>query len=115
MAERVEVYAGNRMTAQVICSALQGDGIDARLFSEGYNAAYPLTVGAIGEGRISVPETDRDRALEIIRAVDSEAEASEADPGEARSRLHPAYYWVAFAILVISLVSWVISGFPTTP
>jgi hypothetical protein len=65
----VEIYRSNRVDADMMRSVLQGSGIRAVLASVGQSAAYPLTVGALGEGRVFVATDDVERARDVIRAA----------------------------------------------
>ena len=65
----VLVYWIDRFRAEVMRSVLEGSGVAAFVAKEGYAAAYPLTVGYIGEGRVKVGEQDTERAADVVRAA----------------------------------------------
>lgn len=76
----VQVYSASHHDAQLIRSLLEGNGIDTVVKNEG-SAAYVVHVGAMGESRVFVPETDAARAVELIKiALQGELELSEGDP-----------------------------------
>ena len=70
-----EVYApGDELEAQLLSENLRGQGIDAQVFSQ-QDHVYPVHVGELGRVRLLVPDQERDRALEMIRAyLDAGAE-----------------------------------------
>ena len=70
----VEVFAASRVEAELVRAALEGHGIPAVLAGEGTAGAYPLTVGALGEGRVLVPEERGQEALEVIGTLEEEDE-----------------------------------------
>lgn len=64
--ELVRVAGG--ITAEVILAALRGNGIHARARGEIIGAVYGLTLDGLGEMTILVPESQLERAREILKA-----------------------------------------------
>jgi hypothetical protein len=108
----VPVYGADRIQADVVRSVLEGSGIPAVVAREGYAEAYPLTVGAIGEGRVMVREEDRERAMEVIQtALQGETELEDSDE-EPWAR--PRWFLVLAAIICIGMLVVIITGsFPS--
>jgi hypothetical protein len=103
----VQVYSTGRIQADLVRSLLEGSGIPATISGEGYSSVYPVTVGAIGEGRVMVRERDRERALEVIAAaVEGELDQEEPSDVPARSTI----LWIAVALVAIVLIAVVIAG-----
>ncbi|HET7483008.1 MAG TPA: hypothetical protein VFK89_09120 [Actinomycetota bacterium] len=116
MSDLVEVWAGNRFTAQLVHSALVANGLEAELDAATSSGAYPVTVGSMGEGRVFVRRDDASEAMTIIRELETEdaaeTDTSEADEDELPRRLNPVWFWVALAILIVSVIVWIVNGFP---
>jgi hypothetical protein len=66
--DRVNVFAGATIEADLVRLHLQEQGIDARLENEnvGTVAPYAAAGGGAGAVRVSVPVTDESRARELI-------------------------------------------------
>jgi len=64
--ELIRVPGG--ITAEVILAALRGNGIDARARGEIIGKVYGLTLDGLGEMSILVPESQLERAREILEA-----------------------------------------------
>lgn len=79
----VEVFRGNHFQAGVIASMLESNGIHVNLVGSGASAAYPLGVGALGEGRVLVLVADEAIARELIGGTSEEAAASDLYEGPA--------------------------------
>jgi hypothetical protein len=99
--EVVTVYAGNPHRAAVVRSAIESSGIPASLVREG-TGSYPVTVGAIGEGRVLVRESDVAAALEIINSVEGDQERM---PRPIKAARRPWWYWAALFIAVVFAVT----------
>jgi hypothetical protein len=93
----VAIYAGNPHEAAVVRSAIEGSGIPASLVREG-TGSYPVTVGAIGEGRVLVRESDVAAALEIMNSVEGDQERK---PRPIKAAGRPWWYWAALFIAVV--------------
>lgn len=103
----VPVYVTNRMHADVIRTLLEGNEIPTIVSKEGYSAAYPLTVGALGEGRVLVREKDRAQALEIISAAEGGDFHIESD---AEDTPWAGRAWWVVGIGIVILVVLIIAG-----
>lgn len=104
----VPVYGADRIQADVVRSVLEGSGIPALVAREGYAEAYPLTVGAFGEGRVMVREQDRDRAMEVIQTA-VRGEAGLEDPDE-EPWTRPTWFLVLTTIICIWVLALIITG-----
>jgi hypothetical protein len=102
----VEVFAASRVEAELVRSALAGHGIPAVLAGEGYSSAYPLTVGALGEGRVLVPEERGQEALEVIGTLEEE----EPEPEVLAAPPSLDLTWLIAIAVVIGIVLLAISG-----
>jgi len=70
----VAVYRGDAVTAAEICSVLGGSGVDARMQTTfGFRASG---------GRVMVPSSQAERALEVLKAYGF---LHEADPSRPRA------------------------------
>lgn len=114
----VPVFAANRYHADVVKSVLEGSGIPAVVVKEGYAEAYPLTVGAIGEGRVLIREQDFDRAREVLAAVD-EGAPTQGPIGDSPTDMpyeRPAWFWVlATVICLLAVVGLILSNMQFPP
>lgn len=108
----VEVYSASHVQADVVRSVLEGSGIPAVVKDEG-SAAYPLTVGAMGEGKVLVRQEDRDRALDVIRGTTEEAAAAERIDDGSSGRRPLWILVVAVIILVLAVHGVLVDGGPT--
>jgi hypothetical protein len=92
----VEVFAASHVEADLVRAALLGHGIPAVLARPDQSAAYPLTVGAMGEGRVLVPEDRGQEALEVIGTLDEDEDEDEAEPEVlAAPKSRDADWWIA--------------------
>jgi hypothetical protein len=73
----VQVFAAGIIEAELVRALLEDNGIEAFLAGD-QSAAYPVTVGAMGEGRVMVRRGDVEVALELIHG----SEESPAGPQE---------------------------------
>ena len=106
----VEVFAASHIEADIVRAALEDHGIPA-VISKGGSAAYPLTVGEMGEGRVLVPEEDGQLALEVIGGLDEEDEVYEEDmgPGIFAERSSKEWtWWVALVVAVAMILLLVV-------
>jgi hypothetical protein len=103
----VAIYAGNPHEAAVVRSAIEGSGIPASLVREG-TGSYPVTVGAIGEGRVLVREADIARALEVMGTKLS-AELTTDESMETAPRSW--WYWSAIATAVVLAIALIFDAF----
>jgi hypothetical protein len=107
----VEVFAASHIEADIVRAALEDNGIQA-VIAKGGTAAYPLTVGEMGEGRVLVPEQDGQAALEIIGTLEPEEEDDfeEAyEPGIFAARTSKEWtWWVALGLAVAMILFLVI-------
>ncbi|MBN1312127.1 MAG: DUF2007 domain-containing protein [Anaerolineae bacterium] len=55
--------------AAVIIARLRDEDIPAQAGPEAAYSAIPVTAGAIGAIRVMVPETEQERALEVLRDI----------------------------------------------
>jgi hypothetical protein len=101
----VAVYMADRMQAELVRAAIEGSGVPAVLFESGYSAAYPLTVGSLGETRVMVREEDREQALDIIAAATGEELSVEADEPTGSTRWFPGVVIVGIAIVLILAIA----------
>ena len=101
----VEVFAASHIEADIVRAALQNNGIPAVIAKEG-SAAYPLTVGAMGEGRVLVPERHGQKALEIIGTLDDEEEFEAEILADPTSKEWT--WWVALGLAVAMILFLVI-------
>ena len=62
----VEVFRGHHLEADIIRAMLEANGIRVSLSGAGTSAAYPLGVGALGEGRVLVLRDDEDAARALL-------------------------------------------------
>lgn len=69
--------------------------------------SYPVTVGAIGEGRVLVRESDVAAALEIINSVEGDQERM---PRPIKAARRPWWYWAALFIAVVFAVTILIDA-----
>lgn len=70
--EYVTVYkAQGKLDAESIKGFLEAQGIPALLDANALGQIYGLTVGDLGEVGVMVPEADRDRARELLMAVEN--------------------------------------------
>jgi hypothetical protein len=68
--ELVLIYTAQGMlTANLIKSLLEAEGIDCLLAQEGVGAAYGLSVGVLGEVKMWVRETDAEEAKKLIEEM----------------------------------------------
>ena len=67
-ADLVEIYRMAPMDADLMRSVLEGSGIPAVVQRAGSAAAYPLTVGDLGDAKLLVP---RDRVQEALLVIDA--------------------------------------------
>ncbi len=103
----VAVYSASRVDADLIRSLLEGNGIPAFVLDE-RSAAYPVSVGALGETRVMVRQQDKDHADEVIAEAMTGHLAVADDhiaPSE-RSRL----LWVFAAVVAVGLVVAIVLG-----
>lgn len=72
--ELVEIYrgGGGPPHAAIIHSVLEDAGIESSVQSGGLSAAYPVTVGALGEFSVWVRATDAADAAEVLKAATEE-------------------------------------------
>jgi hypothetical protein len=98
----VEVFAASHIEADLVRSALVGHGIPAVLASEGHSGAYPLTVGALGEGRVLVPEERGQEALEVIGTLEEEEDFEPEVLASPRS--WDATWLIAFVVVVVLIL-----------
>ena len=104
----VEVFAASHIEADIVRAALEDNGIHA-VIARDASAAYPLTVGALGEGRVLVPEEDGQAALEIIGTLDDEDEAEGYGPEIFAERTSKDWtWWVALIVSVAMILLLVI-------
>lgn len=62
----IEVFRGHHLEADIIRSMLEANGIRVSLSGAGTSGAYPLGVGALGEGRVLVLRDDEDAARALL-------------------------------------------------
>lgn len=63
-----EVYApGDELEAQLMSDMLRAEGIDAQVYSQ-QDHIYAVRVGELGRVRLLVPDGERERATELVRA-----------------------------------------------
>ncbi len=85
--------ARGRLEADMIRILLESEGLHPELLQESAGAVYGLTIGALGEVKIYVPENEIAHAKQILEAMedgemvlpedaDLEASGSDADPEE---------------------------------
>ncbi len=70
------------LPAQIVADRLRLEGIPANAWQEGAGRAIGLTVGLLGTGNVSVPETHEDAAREALAAEADEFD-DELDHDEA--------------------------------
>ncbi len=103
----VPVYAASRVDADLIRSLLEGSGIRAFVLDE-RSAAYPVSVGALGETRVVVRRQDEERARGVI------GEAMEGHLTMAEEEIEPAgrsrIMWVFAALVALGLVFAIVAG-----
>ena len=109
VARLVPVYVADRFQGDVVRSVLEGSGIPAIVLKEGYAEAYPINVGAIGEGRVMVREEDLERANEILETALGGEAGLEEDPDEEPYD-RPVWFWVLATIICIVAVIALLSG-----
>lgn len=63
------------MPAQIMAGRLEAEGIPARAWQEGAGQALGLTVGLLGNGHVSVPDTHADTARQLLAEIEKENEA----------------------------------------
>lgn len=74
--ELVEVYSTGPHEAEIVRALLEDAGVPAVTSGGGYDSAYPVTVGSLGERAVLVLRQDGERAAEIIaEALDESSEA----------------------------------------
>lgn len=79
----VEVYrAAHNLEAQVIKGLLESNDIPVLLVGESLGTTLAVSIGALAEVRVMVPEPLADRALELLSAPD-EVSGSDASTAEA--------------------------------
>lgn len=80
----VEIFRGNHLEADIIRSMLEANGIRVSLIGAGTSAAYPLGVGALGEGRVLVLREDEGAARELLDTdlVPPDGDVDEGPPTE---------------------------------
>ena len=61
--------------AQIMAGRLEAEGIPARAWQEGAGQALGLTVGLLGNGHVSVPDTYADEARQLLDEIEKENEA----------------------------------------
>lgn len=61
--------------AQIMAGRLEAEGIPVRAWQEGAGQALGLTVGLLGNGHVSVPETYADQARQLLDEIEKENEA----------------------------------------
>lgn len=66
------------LPAQIIAGRLQSEGLPARAWQESAGLVHGLTIGPLGTGYVSVPESVAEQAREILNR-DEEADEDEAD------------------------------------
>jgi hypothetical protein len=109
VARLVPVYVADRFQGDIVRSVLEGSGIPAIVMKEGYAEAYPINVGAIGEGRVLVREEDLERAHEVLTtALGGDAGLEQDEDEEPYER--PLWFWVATTIICIVAVVALLSG-----
>jgi hypothetical protein len=104
--ELVVIYSGDPHEAAVVRSAIEGSGIPTSSVREG-TGSYPVTVGAIGEGRVLVREADVPKALEIMGSKLS------AEPTGDEFEISPRswWYWTAIITALVLATALVLDAF----
>lgn len=88
---KVVYYANGLLEAETIKLFLTSQGIEAIASQESAGIAIGLTIGPLGEARVSVPETQEAVALSLLKEMEDgkfisdensedQAETIEADP-----------------------------------
>jgi hypothetical protein len=67
--EVVEIFRAARIDAEIVRSLLESNGIEAILIPSGASAAYPVSVGSLGEARVAVRSSDEDAARALLAAA----------------------------------------------
>jgi hypothetical protein len=71
------------LPAQIIAGRLQSEGLPARAWQESAGLVHGLTIGPLGTGYVSVPESVAEQAREILlRAEEADEEWAETDEEE---------------------------------
>jgi hypothetical protein len=84
--EPVEVYrAANILEAQVVQGLLESNDIPVMLVRESLGTTLAVSVGALAEVRVMVPEALAPRAVEILTAQVEEAAADTEDAQAAQA------------------------------
>lgn len=65
------------LPAQIIAGRLQSEGLPARAWQESAGLVHGLTVGPLGTGYVSVPESVAEQAREILRRAEEEEAGEE--------------------------------------
>ena len=68
--------------AQIMAGRLEAEGLPARAWQEGAGQALGLTVGLLGNGHVSVPETHAEEARRLLAEIEKENEAWAAEDWE---------------------------------
>lgn len=98
---------GDLTAAQVVAARLRTEGLEAIVQGEAMGP-YPVTVGKMAHTAVLVPESMRDRAMEILDEVEAESGSIEQDPGGEIVHLGIArsiVRWIVAAVL-LGIIVW---------
>ena len=103
--------------ADMICSKLQADGIEAFMPDESVIAVNPLYANAVGGIRIQVNESDFERAEEILQNLLSGSPLPEEPgdelevPDQRPTKTDLRIFYGAFAILLLAILATICKHF----
>ena len=92
----------NRFAADAACSALQGSGIDARVFDDFIPGVMGLSAGEASGVRVMVPADQFEKAAALLAASEAGADRLKpATPRERFARLVPILFVPGVIVIVV--------------